>query len=145
VQVLDVQKSAASQATPEDVMAAMVSSMRAGDVAWNDSLWAPGSLAEMKRKDAATGQDASYWRRVWAEERNDKYFLTNRIEYGKYVMVQFEARRGEGRPTVDDNMIFEKIGGRWYLTQSLAADPVPPNWKSATGRIQVAPDALFNR
>jgi hypothetical protein len=42
-------------------------------------------------------------------------------------------------------MALENVGGKWYLPQALAADPILMRWNAPGGRIQVAPNTLFNK
>jgi hypothetical protein len=134
-----------TQATPEITMVEMFASMRGGDWTWNSSLWSPESLKEMDTRDRAAGKKPSDWIKLWQQEANRTYHLLNRIEYGKYVLIEYEAKEASGKKAIQDTMALEKIGEKWYLTQALAADPILMHWNNPAGRTQVAPNTLFKK
>lgn len=134
-----------SQQTPELTMIEMFASMRNGDWNWNSSLWSPESLKKMNARDAAAGKTAQDWLKQWRKEADRSYRLLNRIEYGKYVLIEFEAKEPSGKLSYRDTMALEKIDGKWYLTQALAADPILTQWNSENRRVQVAPNTLFDK
>lgn len=134
-----------TQGSPEDVLVEMISSMKAKDFAWNSSLWSSESLKQMQARDAARGKQPADWIKTWEKEAGLSYSLLHRIEYGKYVLIEYEAKNPAGKSAYKDTMALEKIGGKWFLTQALAADPVLMHWNAPGGRVQIAPDAVFDK
>lgn len=134
-----------SQLTPELTIIEMLTSMRAGDWNWNSSLWSPESLKQMNARDKASRRSPSDWITLWQKNANRKYQLFNRIEYGKYVLIEYgEVQEDRSKKAYRDTIALEKIDGKWYLTQELASDPISMHWNNTAGRIQIAPNTLFN-
>jgi len=134
-----------SMATPEDTIIEMASSMKARDFAWNSRLWTPASLRDMTARDAAAGKTPAYWAESWQKYANLTFHFTTRIDYAKYVLIQYEVKEPGGNTVLKDTMALEQVGKTWFLTQALAADPVVTHWSDPRGRVQVAPEALFNK
>lgn len=134
-----------SQATPEDVIVEMVSSMKAKDFNWNSALWDAESLKSMQARDAERGKKPSDWAKGWEREAQRSFVMLNRIEYGKYVLIEYEARNPDGKTAYKITMALQKVNGKWFLTQALSADPVLMHWNAPTGRVQIAPDTVFNK
>lgn len=143
--ILDLKTVARSQKTPELAMVEMFASMRSADWNWNSSLWSPESLKMMSARDAAAGRTPEYWQKLWRAASDRNYQLLNRIEYGKYVLIEYEAKDSMGKRVFLDTMALKKIDDKWHLTQELAADPILMHWKNSGKRVQVAPNTIFNR
>jgi hypothetical protein len=142
---IELRTQSGSTATPEDTLIEMISSMKARDFAWNSKLWTPASRQDMAAHDAAQGRTPGDWTRAWPKYPTLSFWFVTRIEYGKYVLIQYEAKQADGTTALKDTMAFEKVGNSWLLTQALAADPVLLHWDEPTGRVQIAPDSLFRR
>lgn len=121
----------------------MLSSMRAKDWDWNSSLWTKESLEQMKSRDAARNKTPSDWIKTWAQEDSLSYRAMTRIDYGKYVLVEYAAVKSDGHQAYKDTIALERFEGRWALTQALAADPVLMNWNAPSGRVQVSPSTYL--
>ncbi len=134
-----------SGATPEDVLVDMVSSIKAKDFEWNSALWTPASLAGMKQRDAANGKTPADWIKLWENDATRSFELLTRVEYGKYVLIEYSVKESTGKQVYKDTIATEKLNGKWYLTQALAADPLLMHWNAPGGRVQVAPDTVFNK
>ncbi len=126
-------------------MVEMMSSMKAKDFNWNSTLWSPNSLKDMQARDEKRGKKPADWIKSWEREAAFTYTLLNRVEYGKYVLIEYQATNAEGKSAYKDTMALEKINGKWFLTQALAADPVLAHWNEPSGRVQVASDTIFNK
>lgn len=125
----------------EGVFFEFVSSMKSADYDWNNSLWDLQSLAEMKKRDAEAGRGQKFWESKWKSQISAIYTLLNKIEYGKYSIIEFEVDI-DGRKS-KDTLVFEKIANRWRATQALSSSPVLAHWNTSRGRVQVAPEVLF--
>jgi hypothetical protein len=69
--------------------------------------------------------------------------LLNRIEYEKYVIVEYRALLAStGQVTETDTLILEREDDKWLLTQSLMNNPITFAWKSPERRIQVGPNTV---
>jgi hypothetical protein len=134
-----------STATPEDTLIEMVSSMVAQDFQWNSRLWTPESLKGMAAHDAARGRTPADWVKTWAKYKSLSFYFATRVEYARYVLIEYEAKAPDGSMAFKESMGFEKVGNSWLLTQALAADPVLLHWDNPSGRVQVAPEALFTK
>jgi hypothetical protein len=134
-----------TQASPEATLLEMLASMRSGDWGWNSSLWAPDSIKEMNARDLASHTTPADWVKRWRQRPPYAYQLLSRVEYGKYVLIHYEQKAAGAKKGSSDTMALENIGGKWYLTQALAADPILMHWNAPSGRVQVAPNTLFNK
>lgn len=134
-----------TQVSPEATLLEMLASMRSGDWNWNSSLWSPESSKQMAARDAASHTTSADWIKRWKQRPLADYRLLNRVEYGKYVLIEYEEKAAGAKKGASDTMALENIGGKWYLTQALAADPILMQWNAPGGRIQVAPNTLFNK
>lgn len=132
-----VSESKASYSTPEDTLVAHHSAMVARDYEWFIKTWAPQARDELNTRNMVEKRDRSYWISVWERVITGRDLrLLNRINYGAYVLVQYELSAKEGVPAFRDTLAFKKEGDRWLLSQDLAADPVLSAWNVPGSRIK---------
>lgn len=143
--VIPINKTSYKQSTPEDVLSAMIASIKAKDWECNSSLWTPESIKDMIAKDKVANKKKEDWLRDWDKEINRNFIFLTKIQYGKYVLIEYEAQESNAKSIYRDTIAFEKINDKWYLTQKLAADPILMHWNNPKGRIQIAPDKLFDK
>jgi hypothetical protein len=62
--------------------------------------------------------------------------LIQRIDYGRFVLIEVQFQRADGKPGLLETYALEQEGGKWRLTQALADDPVMCCWNNPTGRVQ---------
>lgn len=141
----DVLTQAASDfSTPESALATFFGSLRSANYIWNDSCWTRESKDFNRRKNNEAGLTALDWERRWKSQYGDKRIvLINRIEYEKYIIIEFKAMHSS-TPTISeqDTLILEKEDGKWLLTQALNSNPITFAWKAPNGRIQVGPNTV---
>ncbi len=133
--------------TPEACLEAYFSSMAAFDYSWNNQAWDSKSLAQMALGDRRDGMTPDKWIALWRENFAGRAFeLLTKITYGKYVLIEYQRLPlAKGEPAAVETMALVLENKEWKLTQALASDPLLSHWKAPTGRVQVAPDALFEK
>ncbi len=146
LRVVPVEPALASYATPEDALIANLSSLAAANFAWNNQTWTVPSVQEMEKRDKEQGETAAKWEARWKTLYVGKRFeLLNRIDYSKYVLIEYRVTAQAGGAPIVDTASLVKEGGLWKLTQELAADPILVHWNSPQRRVQVAPASLFSK
>jgi hypothetical protein len=131
------------RASPEQVLAEMVASIAAGNFEWNSSLWDPKSRAAMAERDRLDGHGPAYWLEKWQPHAKASYRLLHRIEYGNYVLIEYE-RSDAGRQSKSTIALLAQQG-QWYLTQEIAAEAILSSWNAQEMRVRVVPDGLIRR
>lgn len=143
VPVIKVPARSAMRTTPEQVLAEMVSSIAVGDFEWNSSLWDPKSRAAMEESDRRDGHGPAYWLAQWKPHANAAYRLLHRIQYGKYVLIEYEF--GQAGRLSKSTIALTNLQGQWYLTQDIAGEAILSSWNSPDGRVRTVPDGLIRR
>jgi hypothetical protein len=129
---------------PVDTLRAHFSAIKALDFDRFMGTWDRQSRDVMLKKDLAAARGSEYWRGRWrAANVGTDLLLLNRVEYGRYVIYQYQIDVG-GKPFVDSIALIRE-DGNWKLTQELATDPILLNWNNPTGRVQVAPMTIPNK
>jgi hypothetical protein len=141
--IAKVQARATLRATPEQTLSEMVSSIAAGDFEWNSSLWDPKSRASMAERDRQDGHGPEYWLSQWKPHAKAAYRLLHRIEYGKYVLIEYE-RSDAGRQSKSTIALLAHQG-QWYLTQEIASEAILSSWNAPENRVRVVPDGMIRR
>ena len=130
--------------TPENVLATFFGSLRSANYIWNESCWTRESKEFNRRKNIEAGLTPLDWEKRWKSQYGDKKIeLINRIEYEKYVIIEFKAIHiPSASVSEQDTLVFEKEDGKWLLTQALSNNPITFAWKASNGRIQVGPNTV---
>jgi len=141
-----VDQKGASYATPEDALIANLSSLAATNFAWNNQTWTAASVRDMEQRDRADGTTPRDWETRWKTLYAGKRFdLLNRIDYGRYVLIEYRVSGAPGGKPMVDTAALAKDGQQWKVTQELAADPILQHWNSPQRRVQMAPNSMFSK
>lgn len=135
----------ASFAHPESTMRAYFGAMKSRDYEAFIACWTSRSRDLMREKDKTMGRTPDQWKAIWQGTfSGKKVYATHWINYGKYVLVNYRVEGPEPVQAGNEAVaVLVQEDGLWKLTQELRTDPLPANWRSESGRIQVPADSLF--
>jgi hypothetical protein len=121
--------------SPERELLSYFATMGRGEVERALKYWTTASQSMIRAQNARiTPQELQSSVRGMFE--GVSYQLVQRIDYGRFVLVEVQFTSATGKPGLLETYALEQQGGRWLLTQALADDPVMCCWNNPTGRVQ---------
>jgi hypothetical protein len=130
---------------PQDAIRAHFSAIKALDFERFLNTWDKTSKKLILDKNLINKKDSNYWKDLWRDTNiGSNLSLLHRIEYGSYVIYQYQIEIQGGKLFSDSVALIRENDG-WLLTQALANDPILMNWNNSLGRIQIAPLTLLNK
>jgi hypothetical protein len=131
----------ASNATPEQALAAQVSAMLAGDYDWWLSSWDAASQKFHRERDLQMKRAPADWRILWDRVlRGQQVRLVERAvtgPLGPYVMLLYELHDADGKVTLKSTFVSREEAGRWVATLDLSEDPFFQHYQLGKDKVSI--------
>lgn len=122
--------------SPESLIDGLHSAIFAGDYLGYLNCWTKESrdlLLEINKKENLT---PSFWVERWKNSfSGTTLYIHNRINFGKYVLIEYSLRRGAEEIFRDTMPLVKSESDGWQLTQELRNNPVVSDWRKERVRV----------
>jgi hypothetical protein len=140
----EITQLAGDATSAEGVVAKYISAMKRGDYAGAYAVWDAPSQELIHRDEKSRGLTPeariATWNRLFG---NRRVFLTHRIAYGPYTLVEYEVRDAQDKVVAQETITLKTDGKTFQLTMDIVGSAVPQGWKTPGVRVQRLVDHAY--